>query len=1097
TTGGEWLFSSEVQVFAEGAAPVTYPIGYGDRLTSVTDPIGRKVAYDYDQNGRLTRVVDKIGNAAGQNPILHSWHYAYDAQTQHITTVLDPDGRYRVTNTYNSEGRLATQKDGANNSSSFTYGTQVTTVTDPRGHVTTQNFDSRWRLSSQIDTVGGNSYSLQYFYEDAGQNLTGVVDRNGNRTDYTYDDRGNVLTKTDPQVPPAPRYVTQYQYDTKSNLTQVTDARAFVTTNTYDPATNLKLSMTQQITKAPDTFATTKWEYGDAANPGLPTKIISPRGNTSRQTTMVDPDGYASGGIPSEHTWTTVYDENDRVTEVRDPLSHSTFTSYDGAANRKTATDKNGNVTTYSYDGAPRLTSVTQKPDPVNNPTLVYTTSVVRDGNGNATSVSQDKQGGSGTVTVTTEYGYDGLNRLTSVTTHPGTPPNLVTAYVLDGNGNATTRTSGDSVQTTYQYDAMSRLTQVSATGLSTITYGYDELSRRTSMGDGTGSSTYTYDGLGRITQAVQPNGTLAYGYDLDSNRTTLTYPTVGSVTYAFSPASRLSSVTDWASRASIYTYTASGLAKTLTAPGGLTTTYGYDKAQRLTSLTNVTSAGTITSDTYTLDNEGNRTVIDEQMPAVVFGSAKVNSDTGTAVQDHPAIALGNELPNPGAYLIWDDQRDGATNSNIYTTDSSSNAYAVWDDFRDGTNNQNIYYSKRSAGTGTWSTPNLKVNDGTGNTNERNPRIAGTAAGAQTAVWVDLRSNQRNIYASTLAAGGSAWATNTRVTDNTSSSVVKDFPDVAVGSDGVSYAVWEDSRNGNSDIFFSSLPSGGSTWAANAKISDDAGTAAQTKARIGVDGSNNLIAAWIDARTSPSHVRVARRPSGGSWSASIDISPSPANVQSLSLSVRPDGFAWAVWGDTRAGASNQDIWGSRYDPNLNTWSTPVRLDDDPGTTANQLNPTVAFGAAEEMVAWRDNRLSANGDTQARRLQNLAGINDHFVLSFDGLNRLTKISGPVAESFSLDGNSNITSRSGPTQTDAYDASNRLTSDGTQSYTWSDADRLTNRGSDTFGYDALDRLTTSTVAGSARTYAYNGEGLLQSRTGSGATTFLWDPNTAPSR
>jgi len=58
-----------------------------------------------------------------------------------------------------------------------------------------------------------------------------------------------------------------------------------------------------------------------------------------------------------------------------------------------------------------------------------------------------------------------------------------------------------------------------------------------------------------------------------------------------------------------------------------------------------------------------------------------------------------------------------------------------------------------------------------------------------------------------------------------------------------------------------SLASGGSPWAANTKISDDPGTTAQTKARIGVDGANNLVAAWIDARTSPAHVRVARKPS--------------------------------------------------------------------------------------------------------------------------------------------------------------------------------------------------------------------------------------------
>lgn len=1155
STSGAVLMSSEVQVFAEGAGPVTTPLTYGDRLTTITDPIGRKITYGYDQNGRLTRVVDKLGNAAGQDPTLHSWHYGYDAQTQHIASVIDPDGRTRVANTYNTEGRLATQKDGVANTSNFTYGSQITMVTDPRGHLTTQLFDPRWRLTSQSDTINLISYVLEYRYEDAYSNLTATIDRNGNRTDYTYDNFGNVLTKTDPQVPPAPRYLTTYVYDSKNNLTQVTDARNFVTTNSYDPTTNIKLSTTQQITTGPSTYATTKWEYGDAGNPGLPTKIISPRGNTtgtpnytysqsltydsqgnlsqridadtykttfgydgvSRQTTMVDPDGYYPTVDPSHHTWTTVYDENDRVTQTTDPLSHTTLTSYDGGGNRLTATDRDGNVTTYAYDGAARLLNVKQKPDPVGQPALVYTTTVVRDGDGNATQVTQGNN-------VVTNYAYDDINRLTSFTTHPTGVLNLTTSYVLDGNGNPTQRTTADTVQTNYQYDALSRLKQVSATGLTTIGYGYDELSHRTSMTDGTGSSTYSYDGLGRLTQAVQPNGTLGYGYDLDSNRTTLTYPAVGAVTYVFSPAGRLSSLTDWASRPSAYTYTASGLAETVTVPGGMTTTYGYDNAQRLLSLVNATGAGTITSDTYTLDNEGNRTVIDEIMPAVVSPSAKINSDAGTAVQDHPAIALGNETPNPASYLIWDDQRDGATNSNIYfanrdpltgvwsanvkvntdtttrnqanpaiATDGANNAYAVWDDFRDGTNNQNIYYSKRSAGAGTWSTPNLKVNDGTGNTNERNPRIAGTALGAETAVWVDLRSSQNNIYASTLASGGSAWAANKKVTDNTAA--VKDFPDVAVGADGTSYAVWQDSRNGNADIFFSSLTSGGSTWAANVKISDDPGTAAQTRSRIGVDGAGNLVAAWIDARTTPAHVRVARKPAGGSWSASIDVSPAPANAQSLALSVRPDGFAWAVWGDTR-GAS-QDIWGSRYDPSLNTWSSPTRLDDDPGTTAAQSSPTVAFGPAETMLAWRDNRLNANGDTQARRIQVIAGTSDHFVLGYDGLNRLKSIAGPVAETFTLDGASNVTARTGPNQTDTYDTANRITSDGTSSYTWSNADRLTNRAADTFGYDALDRMTSSSVAGSARTYAYNGDGLVQSRTGTGAATFLWDSFTSPSR
>jgi RHS repeat-associated protein len=1131
------------------AATLSYT---GALLTQIQDPLGRKVTYAYDGVGRLITVTDKIGNAAGQNPALHQWHYAYDGSTRHLTTITDPDGRVRVTNAYDSQGRVYQQRDGLLNLTTFDFATPGQTVaTDPRGHATTYTFDGLSREQTEVDVVGADTFTLTNHYDAAG-NRDYVIDRRGNRTDFTYDARGNMKTKLDPLIPPSTRYLTQFDYDLKNNLTVVTDARGFTTTNAYQATTNVTLSTTAQITVGPPaTYAITKWEYGDALNPGVPTKVISPRGNVNpttpnyvysqslsydtsgnliqvidadtnkttfgydgvgRQTTMIDPDGYAAGGVPAQHTWTTVYDENDRVKQTTDPLSHSAFTGYDGAGNRTSATDRNGNVTGYEYDDAARLQFVTQKPDPIGNPTLEYTTSVDRDLNGNATQVTQANG-------VITDYGYDALNRLTSVTTHPTGVLNLTTSYVLDGNGNATTRTAADGVATTYTYDELSRLKTVASSGLPTsIGYDYDELSHRKTMTDGTGTSTYSYDGLGRLTQAIQPNGTLGYVYDLDSNRTTLSYPTVGNVTYVFSPAGRLSNLTDWGSRVSTYTYTAAGLAKTVAVPGGMTTTYTYDNAQRLTTLLNATATATISSDTYTLDNEGNRTALDEVMNGI-FASAKVNSDAGTVVQDHTDIGIGADA---ATYLLWDDarlgnadiefaKRDPATGTwgaNVKVSDdpgtklqqnpaialdSSNNAYAVWQDERNGANKADIYYSKRSAGPGTW-IANVKVSDdpgASGGAVQRNPRIAGTSAGAETAVWVDLRSSQNNIYSSTLASGGSTWAVNKKITDNTAAT--KDFPDVTVGSDGTSYAVWQDSRNGNADIFFSTLASGGSNWAANVKISDETGSATTTKPRIGIDAAGNLLVAWIDARTSPARVRAARKPSGGAWSASVEVSVSPANAQSLALSVRSDGYAWATWGDTRAGSSNSDIWGSRYDPYLNTWSPPQRLDDATGTTA-QLSPTVAFTATETMLSWRDNRLNANGDTQARRFIFLPGLSDHFAVTYDGLNRVTSVKGPVSETFVLDQASNIDTRTGPTQDFGYDTANRLTADGTLIYTWWDADRLKTRGADTFNYDALDRLKDATIASTNRTYAYNGDGLLQSRTQGTTTNFLWDPSSS---
>ncbi len=127
----------------------------------------------------------------------------------------------------------------------------------------------------------------------------------------------------------------------------------------------------------------------------------------------------------------------------------------------------------------------------------------------------------------------------------------------------------------------------------------------------------------------------------------------------------------------------------------------------------------------------------------------------------------------------------------------------------------------------------------------------------------------------------------------------------------------------------------------------------------------------------------------------------------------------------------------------------------------------------------------------------AGTTDGFTMGYDGLLRLTAVAVTNPEGFTLDGASNVTARTGPAATFSYDQANRLTSDGTSAYTWSAADRLVQRGADTFTYDALDRLTGSTVAGTPRTYAYDGDGLLHSRSAPLPTTFLWDPATSPAR
>jgi len=187
----------------------------------------------------------------------------------------------------------------------------------------------------------------------------------------------------------------------------------YATDLAYDAATATKLeSVTRRYTDLDlgALTAVTKFEYGDSSNPGLVTKVIPPRGNTGgspdytyattfayfgsgpkagllqsvtdplgnettydydaagRRTSMVDPNGNAAGGIPTDHTWSTEYEAEDRVRFVHAPApvaggsELTTEFRYDPVGNRTVVIDANGQVTKYLYDERDSLAEVQQSP---------------------------------------------------------------------------------------------------------------------------------------------------------------------------------------------------------------------------------------------------------------------------------------------------------------------------------------------------------------------------------------------------------------------------------------------------------------------------------------------------------------------------------------------------------------------------------------------------------------------------------------------------------------------------------------------------------------------------------------------------------------
>jgi hypothetical protein len=279
--------------------------------------------------------------------------------------------------------------------------------------------------------------------------------------------------------------------------------------------------------------------------------------------------------------------------------------------------------------------------------------------------------------------------------------------------------------------------------------------------------------------------------------------------------------------------------------------------------------------------------------------------------------------------------------------DDAGNAYVVWADWRDG--HSDAYFAYRPAG-GSWAA-NVQVNDDSGTANQKNPDIAVDGNGNAYAVWEDERNGNQDIYFAYHPAGGS-WGGSVRVNDD-SGDVWQAAPSVAVDGSGNAYVAWTDKRNGNLDIYFAYRPAGES-WGANVRVNDDSGMADQSSPAIAVDGSGNTYAVWWDRRNGDYDIYFAHRPAGESWAANerINDDSGVADQGTPAIVVGDSGNAYAVWLDERN--SNADIYFA-YRPAGGSWGVNERINDD-GGTAEQWFPAISVdGSGNAYAVWQDQR----------------------------------------------------------------------------------------------------------------------------------------------
>jgi RHS repeat-associated protein/uncharacterized repeat protein (TIGR01451 family) len=481
----------------------------------------------FDPAGRPTRIEDDAGNA-------HTLVYAGDRLAQ----VSDGRGR-TLSFAYDGLGRLSAVSDGVRTVAFGHTGNNLTSVTDPLGHVTTyrydpadleagrlvattrprgntpytQTYDSAGRVIGQTDAAG-NTVTLG----DGAPGETVITDPLGRTQRHAHSDQGELVTVTDELG-----QTVVLGYDDAGRRVSASDRLGGATAYSYHPPSG-KLAA---ITHADDTATTLTYTARDV------------------------------GGV-------TLFD----VTTVRFPDGATRSLAYDAAGNIVRITDEAGQAWSYTYNDRGQPLTAT-------NPA------------GGTAALTYHPDATLATLTTpdghTTAFAYDALKRLTRMTRPDGTAQ----TYSYDARDLLLTITNERGHTATFTYDANGKLASATDPLGHTTTFAYDGLDRPISRTDPLGHAARVgYDERGRVQALTDRNGhTLTVAYDARGHLAAVTDPS-GQVWAASHDAEGLLvSTTDPLSHTRRFESDTLGRLTRITSPLGEASRFTYDARRRVTHL--------------------------------------------------------------------------------------------------------------------------------------------------------------------------------------------------------------------------------------------------------------------------------------------------------------------------------------------------------------------------------------------------------------------------------------------------------------------------------------------------------------------------------
>lgn len=558
---------------------LSFAYNISGKLYKIEDHTGRTIQLKY-KNDMISEIIDPEGNVTG---------YRY-SKNGCLTEIVSPTGQIALKNTYDEMKRTVRQEfpDGGTVSYQYDDLEKAVIMTRQNGSQVSYYHDSYYRNTKVVYTDGTETTEYNNNHQ-----RTLFIDKAGNKTQYAYDYKGNLISVTNPLGS-----TMELQYNDANQVTELYLDGELFQSSVYDDKLH-------QISSMDANGGTTYFSYDEI---GRPVKITHEDGSNTE----------------------LIFDDKGNIICVKDPRSGETLYEYDDCHRAVRTTDALGNVTKYEYNGNDQIVKVEKADGSIRK--YQY------DKKGNIEKII-DFNGG-----ITT-FAYNSMNKPIKVTDADG----RITEFEYDTMWNPVKKTMPDGGVFQYGYDAEGRMNWIQnpmgevekaeydpmgnlikriAPDGGVYQMEYDALNRLISVTDPVGGTKRAvYDVLGNVTEIVHEDGsTEHYTYDAVGNKTSYTDQNGYTKYFTYSILRNLTEVRDGCGVLAKYEYLPGGLLYRETRQDQATAEYTYDKAGNVIrvvdsakgswefeydSLGNVVSAKHgDTVESYTYDSMGNMTSV-------------------------------------------------------------------------------------------------------------------------------------------------------------------------------------------------------------------------------------------------------------------------------------------------------------------------------------------------------------------------------------------------------------------------------------------------------------------------------------------------------